>query len=156
MAKIKVKKTKPMKVAYIEHTGPYDQVPWDEYMERLYGWAKEHKVRPGFKGIGIYHDNPEETRPEECKSEVAIPIKGETASGDDVQVKELPAMQVAELKFKGPSNQLGDAYRTIETWMQEQGYDWAGPAMEIYASKPKEKAGEVILSARIQVPIQKQ
>jgi len=131
MEKIKVKKTKPMKVAYIEHVGPYDRIPWDEYMSRLFRWAKEHKVRPGFRGIGIYFDNPEQVSPEECRSEVAIQIN------------------------KGPANQLGEIYRKIGEWMEENGYEWAGPSMEIYSRKPRVVKGEVIISITIQVPIKK-
>jgi len=156
MAKIKAKTTKPMTVAYIEHIGPYSEVPWEEYMERLYGWAKEHHVRPGFSAIGIYHDNPEDVQPEACRSEVAIPIHGDASSDGGVKVKELPAMRVAELTFKGPSTMLGDAYRDIMAWTAEHGCEAAGPSMEIYRSRPKIKKGKMIFSARIQVPITEQ
>lgn len=40
-------------------------------------WAKENKVRHGFKIIGIYHDNPELVPSENCRSEIGIEIKGE-------------------------------------------------------------------------------
>ncbi len=153
MAKIKVKKTKPMKVAYVEHVGEYGKVPWDEYMGKLFAWAKEHKVRPGFKGIGIYYDNPEEKPPEECRSEIAIPIKGEAASADDIKVKDLPAIEVAETKFHGPSSQIGGMYKEVNEWMEANSYEWAGPAMEIYTRKPKVIGNETILRMTVQVPI---
>ena len=155
MEKIKVKKTKPMKVAYIEHVGPYDRIPWDEYMSRLFRWAKEHKVRPGFRGIGIYFDNPEQVSPEECRSEVAIQIKGDAQGSEGILVKELPEMEVATTRYKGPANQLGEIYRKIGGWMEENGYEWAGPSMEIYSRKPRVVKGEVIISITIQVPIKK-
>ena len=41
MDKIKIQKLKPMKLAYIEHIGKYDKVPYDKYVPRLYEWAKE-------------------------------------------------------------------------------------------------------------------
>ena len=46
MDKIKIQKFKPIKLAYIEHIGKYDEVPYDRYVPRLYEWAKEKKVRP--------------------------------------------------------------------------------------------------------------
>lgn len=153
MAKIKVKKTKPMKVAYVEHVGEYGKVPWDEYMEKLFAWAKEHKVRPGFKGIGIYYDNPEEEPPEECRSEIAIPIKGEASSANDIKVKDLLAIEIAETKFRGPSSQIGEMYKEVNEWMEANGYEWAGPAMEIYTRKPKVIGNETILRMTVQVPV---
>ncbi len=58
MEKIKLEKTKPMKLAYIEHVGDYGEILFNDYISRLYAWAKENKVRPGFTSIGIYLDNP--------------------------------------------------------------------------------------------------
>lgn len=49
-----------MKLAYIEHIGEYSKVPYDKYVPRLFEWAKENKVTPGFKNINVFHDDPEE------------------------------------------------------------------------------------------------
>ena len=63
MDKIKIQKNKPIKLAYIEHIGKYDTIPFDKYIPRLFEWAKENKVRPGFKNINVYHDDPNEKTP---------------------------------------------------------------------------------------------
>jgi hypothetical protein len=34
--------------AFIENGGPFDKIPWQEYIEKLYGWVKKQKVVPGF------------------------------------------------------------------------------------------------------------
>lgn len=155
MEKIKVEKVRPMRVAYIEHVGPYDRIPWDAHMTRLFGWAKKNRVRPGFRGIGIYLDNPAETPPEQCRSEVAIQIKGDAEGSEGIQVKDLPEMDVAVTKFRGPASTIGEVYRTITQWMEDHGYAWAGPSMEVYGRKPKVVGDEVIISATIQVPVKK-
>ena len=155
MDKIKIEKLKPMKLAYIEHIGKYDEVPYDKYAPRLYEWAKENKVRPGFKNINVFHDNPEEKNPSECKSWIGIPIKGDARSDDEVKIEEMSEMEVAALKFKGPGSEYKNAYKKIQDWMDENGYEWVGPSLEVCSKKPKMVNGEMILSTTIQVPIKK-
>jgi AraC family transcriptional regulator len=155
MAKVKVRKRKEMQVAYIEHVGPYDKIPWETYMEKLYAWAKQHDVRPGFKALGIYYDSPEQTPPEECRSEIAIPVKWRAESDDEVGVQTIPAGDVVETTFHGPSDLLAGAYRDIETWVTENGYAWDGPAVEVYTRKPKIAGGKTILHMNLQIPVKK-
>jgi DNA gyrase inhibitor GyrI len=73
MAAVKIEQTRPMTIAYVEHTGEYGKLPFEEDMKTLCGWAKANKVRPGLQALGIFHGNPSETPPERCRSEVAIP-----------------------------------------------------------------------------------
>jgi len=155
MEKIKIKKVKPMKLAYIEHIGEYSKVPYDKYVPRLYEWAKENKVRPGFKNINVFHGDPEEIGPSKCKTWIGIPINGNANSDDEVKIEEFSEMQVATLKFKGTSSQYKEAYGKIKNWMDENGYDWDGPSFEICSKKPKEVNGELFLFTTIQVPIKK-
>ncbi len=155
MAGIKIKKTKPCKLAYIEHTGDYGAIPYDKYFEQLYAWIKEKNVRPGFKPLGIFHDNPEQTPPEECKSEIGIPIVGEVEAEGDIKIKELPSMEVAVTKYKGGTKEIQETYKKLGEWITENGYEWAGPCMEIYSKKPKVKGEETIVYATVQAPIKK-
>ncbi len=155
MTGVKIKTISAQKLAYLEHTGDYGGIPYDQYFEQLYAWAKEKKVRPGFKPLGIFHDNPEETPPEQCRSEIAIPIVGDADSGEDIKVKELPSMEVAVIKHKGPSEDYKNTYKILGDWITENGYDWAGPCMEVYTKKPKVKGEQTILYATIQAPIKK-
>ncbi len=39
--------------------------------------------------------------------------------------------------------------------MDKNGYEWAGPSLEVCSKKPKMVNGEMILSTTIQVPIKK-
>ena len=158
MDKVKVEKTKPMKIAYIEHIGAYSEVPYDEYMNRLFSWAKQNKVRPGFKTMSLCYDNPHETAPAECRSEIAIPIKGTATPSEDIKVKDLPSMEVAVIKHKGPSEKYDESYEKLSQWMEENGYEWAMepvPVIEEYTKKPKVVGGETIIYANIKVPIKK-
>ena len=155
MDKIKIKKIKPMKLAYIEHIGEYSKVPYDKYVPRLFEWAKENKVRPGFKNINVFHDDPEEKNPSECKSWIGIPVNSDANSDEEVKIKDFPEMQVATFKFKDPASEYRNVYGKIKEWMDENDYDWDGPSFEVCSKKPKEVNGELILYTTIQVPIKK-
>lgn len=155
MDKIKIKTTKPMKLAYIEHVGEYGKVPYDKYIPRLYEWAKEKRVRPGFKNINVFHDDPQQKNPSECKSWIGIPIVGDVMSDNEVKIKEMPSMEVVTLKHKGPASEYQNSYKKIQNWMDENGYDWAGPSLEVCSKKPKMVNGEMYLFTTIQVPIKK-
>jgi len=155
MAKIKIKKTKPYKLAYIEHVGDYRNVPFDKYIPQLYGWAKEKKVRPGFRSVGIYYDCPETTPPEKCRSEIGIPVHGTPEPGGEIKIKDVPVMEVAVIKHAGPAKDYSKTYGALNEWMTQSGYEWAGPAFEVYTKKPKVKGGETIIYAEVQVPVRK-
>lgn len=155
MEKIKMKTFKSLKLAYIEHMGPYDKVPYDEYVPRLYAWAKEKKVRPGFKNINVFHDDPQKIDPLKCRCWIGIPISGNASSDGKIKIEKIPEMQVATMKFKGPNTQYQKAYRAIGKWIDENGYDWDGPSYEVCSKKPKIVDGQMVLSTTIHVPIKK-
>ena len=142
-------------LAYVENVGPYDNMPWDELVPRLYGWAKEHKVMPGFHPIGFYYDDPEMVPKERCRSDVAITFKGEAAGSGGVMTKSLPAMKVATVSFKGTSAEYADTYRALFRWIEESEHRPAGPSMEVYSKMPEVVDGVTILYAKIMVPVER-
>jgi len=155
MASVKLESRKPMTIAYIEHVGGYGNIPFDKYIGQLYGWAKENKVMPGFHPMGIFHSNPRETPPEQCKTSVAIAIYGKAKPSGDIKIKKLPAMKVAALSHKGPASEYQKSYDTLNAWIAEKGYVLAACPMEIYGKKPEVVKGETILYAKIMMPVKK-
>ena len=153
MVKVKIKKRKAGRIAYIEHTGDYGQIPFDEYYDKLYAHAKANKLKPGFKPLAIYFDDPEKTPAEQCRSEVGIPIYGSGQSGDEIKIKELPEMQIAVTKFAAPAEEYPRVYGEIGKWVEENGYCWDGAPIEVYGKKPKMKDGKMIMFSEIQVPV---
>ena len=155
MAGIKVEKRKRTKLAYIEHTGKYSEIPFQKYFEKLYGWARENHVRPGFYPLGIYHDSPDEISASKLKSEIAIPIYGAAKPEADIKIKDIPAMTVAAISHKGPSTEYPNTYRKLREWIAERGYEWSGPSIEVYTRKPEIVGGETILYAKVEAPIRR-
>ncbi len=155
MPSIKVESKKRFKLAYIEHTGDYSKIPYQDDIQELYGWAKENKVRPGFYPIGIFHDPPDITSPDKLRSEVGIQVYSRGRSQGKIRVREVPAMKVATISHKGPASEYPKTYDTLRRWVQNNGYEWAGPAIEVYTRKPKIVGDETILYTKIEAPIRK-
>ncbi len=155
MAGPKIESRHASSLAYIEHEGPYDKVPWQEYMERLYGWAKEQKVMPGFHPMAIYQNSPEVTPPEKLRSDIAITFKGKAKASARVKIRQMPAMKVATVSHKGPGTEFKNTYAKLTGWIVEKGYEIAGPPIEIYSKKPEVVGGETIIYAKVMMPIKK-
>jgi len=153
--RVKREKRKSARLAYIEHVGVYDKIPFSEYIERLYEWAKENHVRPGFYPMGVFIDPPDAQHQEKLRSEIGIQIYGEAQSADGIMIKELPAMEVASISHKGPSTEYPKTYKDLGEWITRHGYEWAGPSIEIYTRKPKLVRGETILFTKIMAPLRK-
>ena len=155
MTNPKLESRKAANIAYIEHFGPYDQVPWENYIQRLYGWAKKQKVMPGFYPMGIYHDDPEKTSPEKCRSEIAITFKGKAKEEDGIKTRRLQAMKAAAISHKAPGNEFKDTYAKLGKWITEKGYQVSGPPIEVYTKKPKVVGDVTVLYAKVMMPVKK-
>lgn len=110
---------------------------------------------PGFMPMGIFLDIPDSVQPEDCRSEIAIPIKGDAKPEGEIRIKKLPAMTVAVIKHKAPAKDYPDSYRKLSEWIAKNGYEWSGPSIEVYTKKPKIVNGQTILYTHIQAPIKK-
>ncbi|MBN1678014.1 MAG: GyrI-like domain-containing protein [Candidatus Thermoplasmatota archaeon] len=155
MAAPKLEKRKPVTLAYIEHVGPYDRIPFDSLIPRLYGWVKEKKIIPGFYPIGIFYSDPKTTAPELCRTDVAITVKGNPRPEGDIKIRKLPAMTVATLSHKGPGSEYQRSYDTLTEFVRKKGYFISGPPMEIYSKKPEVVGDETVLYAKIMFPVKK-
>jgi len=155
MTKVKLKTRKTSTFVYIEHKGAYREIPYENYMEKVFSWSKEKKVRPGFKPMAIFYDDPEKIAPENCKSEIGITIKGKPQSDENIKVKEIPITEVATIKHKGSAEDYPATYKALDDWILKNGYEVTGPFIEIYTKKPKNIGGKTILFSEIQAPIKK-
>lgn len=148
MAEPVIKRTEPTTVAYLPMTGPYSQIP--EAMGRLYRWVMEGPLEPAGMPIGVYLTDPAEVPEAQAAWEVWAPIAGEEAEvrpdESGVGVKPVPVMTVASIMHRGPYEDVGRTYDRLMTWIGEQGYEVAGPPMEVYYSDPDEVAPEDYLT----------
>ena len=80
---------------------------------------------------------------------VAAPFEGK---GKVVGV-ELPGMLVASAIHQGPYDEVGPAYKAIESWIQSHGHVSVGPPREIYLNSPMDTPNPADLMTEIQFPI---
>ena len=81
-------------LAYIRVTGPYGQ-GYESALETLYQWAGLHGFSNG-ESIMIYHDNPEITPNEKCRTDICISLPlgalpTGTTDSKEVELQTLPA-----------------------------------------------------------------
>ena len=152
---VKLESRKATKLAYIKHQGPYDKVPWEDYIKRLYGWAKAQEVMPGFYPMAIYFDSPQEVPAEKLRSHIGITFKGNGKGEGGVKTRKIPSMTVATIPHKGPATELKKTYQKLFEWLEKKGYRMCGPPHEIYSKKPRTVRSVTILYAKIMIPIKK-
>ena len=153
MPKIRMEQRKPQTIAYIEHTGPYDTLPYADDISRLYAWAKRHRARPGMRPMAVFLDDPASTPPERLRTQVAIPVHGRPLPADGVEVKDLPAMQVVATSHHGPAREYPATYAALAGYARERGLESAGPTIEVYTRKPKGQGAEAVITCRVQVGV---
>ncbi len=155
MAPAKLEKRKATTLAYIEYKGPYNSIPFDRCIPRLYEWVKTKKIMPGFFPICVYHSDPKATPPEDCMTDIAITVKGNPKPEGDIKIRKLPAMTVATLSHKGPASKYQDSYKALTEFVRKKGCTMIGPPMEIYAKKPEMVDGQLTIYAKIMFPVRK-
>jgi len=155
LMKVKLKKTKPQTIAYIEHSGAYDKAHFEAYFLKLFEWARMHRVRKGVHPIAILLKNPDYTPDDQCKSEIGVPVMA-TAKGDnEVKVRQVQPALVISVDFKGSIERLPNVMETFKEWTEGNGYDFSGPVMQVFKGKPKQVKGKTVLRCELMMVVRK-
>ena len=67
---------------------------------------------------------------------VSMAVKGKYQDTEHVKFRTLPAVKVASCVIRGSYDQMGDAYATVVSWINENGYKICGPMFNIYHVGP--------------------
>ncbi|KAB8141199.1 MerR family transcriptional regulator [Chloroflexia bacterium SDU3-3] len=109
-----------------------DQVP--QYLDAAYMETYTHLRERGARDTGpcfaIWHQPAEVLTNEDA--EAAVPIDRSIASGERVQVYELPPQQVAAAVHYGGFDGLGQAHMALLAWIEANGYRSTGTYREVY------------------------
>jgi DNA-binding transcriptional MerR regulator len=87
-----------------------------------------------------------------CPVTVASALSMRTPGGRALEARTLEGGLVASTVFVGPYDELALPYQTLAAWIDEHGYEVAGPTQEIYMSGPDEPGPPV---TEIRLPIAK-
>lgn len=93
---MKTQQFEPSKLAYVRVTGPYGQ-GYEEPSGRLYQWA-EMKGLTGNSCIFIYHDNPEITPNDKCRTDICLMVSDDTEVPNGIELKDFPGGQYAVMR----------------------------------------------------------
>ncbi|MGY5452998.1 AraC family transcriptional regulator [Agarivorans sp. MS3-6] len=83
-------------LAYIRVTGPYGE-GYDVASEKLYRWAGPMGLARG-ESLFIYHDNPELTPAEKCRTDICIAVPADTKPPAGIEIQTLASGGYATLR----------------------------------------------------------
>ncbi len=119
-----------MTVASVAHTGTYSSIGRD--MLELKAWIDSHRIGQAGYPFCLFFDNPSETPESELRSEACIPVSNPFKQDGRFLMKELPEVNVAETRHRGPPERFGMTYGPFLEWLMNNGYQILGPAREYY------------------------
>jgi len=130
MSEVSIKFLMTTKVAFTEKRGLREEV--GKIVEQLSQSLKEKKVKVSGSAVGLLHDDPKSVDPQKAHCEVCLPISGKIKEGGEIKSKDLEKGAFACITHTGPLEKLPQAYNALLKWIEENGYQIAGPTREIY------------------------
>ena len=138
----------------LEMTGSYDQHA--AAFEKLY----EESMKQGIFGgmpFDIYWNNPENTPVEKLKWELGFVMPAGKIPQEPLKLKKWEFTTMATLRYTGNfDEEMGKAFGRLYQWIEDRGYQPAGPMMEMFLNAPSaDERGVYFGTVDIIVPIQK-
>lgn len=129
---MEIKTFESTKLAYIRVTGPYGEnyVPASN---QLYSWAEPEGLA-GNTSIFIYHDNPEITAAEKCRTDICLFIASNISPPKGIEVKEFTGGKYACIRQKiSDKSQYSLAWDDLMNQVVNQGIETDDrPCFELY------------------------
>jgi effector-binding domain-containing protein len=108
-------------------------------------------IPPAGDPLVIYH----EWSPSGIDVEVCLPVDTERPIPPEFEDRVVPAATVAQTLHVGPYDELMGAYRALESWIGERGYEEVGPSRERYIVGPESNLPEADYWTLIETPVAK-
>ncbi len=152
--KVSIKHLEPCRVAFMRHSGPYDECgrTWDELLARL---GSQGHLGPGTVFLGLCHDDPEVTEPGKLRYDACVSVDGTFSPRDNLGVQTIPGGDFAVATHQGPYSALGEAYAALfGQWLPRSGRRLRPlPCFEVYLNSPDGTEPEELLTD-IHVPLE--
>ena len=151
--KVEVIEFPAVKVAYVHHTGPYNECgkAWD----KLCTWAgPKGLLQPGCMFMGLSYDDPEVTPPDRIRYDACITIETDCSPEGDIQIKEVETGCYAKTTHFGPYENLSKTYNELcGQWIPAKGYVIVSkPSVEIYLNSPEDTEPDELITD-VHVPL---
>jgi AraC family transcriptional regulator len=134
---VRIERVAPMRVAFVRHVGPYNQVgaAW----ARLMSWAAPKGLfARRLTMLGIVYDDPEVTPADKVRYDACVTVDESIKPEGDIGVQEVGGGDFAVATHRGPYDKLGDTYaRLCGQWLPSSGREArSAPSFEIYHNSP--------------------
>lgn len=150
---IKIKEVSRFSYVCVAHTGPYTDM--DKVIGKLMSTIQSRNVFPTGPMIGVYHNSPEEVKPEELEWEVGFPINTQVNVDEPLQKKVWNFTSVVSAIHRGPYEETGKTITRMLAWMEVKGLVQAGPMLEKYLTMPTPETKPEDLRSEVWIPYQK-
>lgn len=135
---VRIETLAEIRIASVRQTGPYMESA-DRAWKLLCGWAgPKGLMTPRTLIIGISHDDPQVTAPEELRYDAAISLEADVEVTPPVVLGSLPGGEYAIFTHQGPYAGLEDTYKTIMgQWVPSSNREFRDtPWFEVYRNDP--------------------
>ncbi|MDY0339588.1 MAG: GyrI-like domain-containing protein [Coriobacteriia bacterium] len=137
---VSIQNKKPAPTAFLPMRGPYDQTA--DGFARLDAWIGGHGLKAVSVRTGIYYNIASDPSCSDAVWELQIQLRGTVAEAEPdesgIGVKLTPEMKVASAIHKGSPDTIATTYQALWAWIDENGYELAGPPQERYLNDPAE------------------
>ena len=145
--KVEIKNIEKMRVAFVRHVGPYDQVgeAWDHLCMYL---GKAGHLGSGSQFVGICYDDPDVTAPEKIRYDACITVDESFEPEADIAVQVIGSGEYAVTTHFGPYNELGKTYNKLfGQWLLSSDRQLRSePCLEFYLNDPDGTEPEDLLT----------
>lgn len=131
----------PRTVAIVRRTGSFDAIP--AAIETLSEWLSARGLEASGTPGTRYHDDPRTASEEAYEWEAFVEVRepeaaaeAETSAEDEVEIRSLPATEVAATVHRGPYETVSESYDRVQSWAESRGWELSGPAEELYLGEP--------------------
>ncbi|MBN2131216.1 MAG: AraC family transcriptional regulator [Sedimentisphaerales bacterium] len=151
---VKIERLEPLRVAFVRHVGPYNEVgqAWETLCMRL---GRKGLIGPDSRFVGVCHDDPEVTAPEKIRYDACITVGEDFTPEGEVGVQMLPGGEFAVVTHSGPYENLNQTYAALfGQWLPHSGRELRSePSLEFYLNDPESTDPEDLLTD-IYAPLQ--
>ena len=151
---VKLETIEPMRVIFMRHLGPYDQV--GDTWNSLFSWAVPRGlVGPATVALGVVYDDPDVTPPERLRCDTCIIVERLVEPEGAVALQQIGGGAYAVTRHVGPYSEFPRTYaRLFGEWLPRSGREArSAPALEFYRNAPMNTAPEDLITD-IYIPLE--
>jgi len=112
----------PMKGSYMQHPDAFG---------RLNGYISSKGITPTGPAFGRYFSDPS-VGEENLVWEIGFPVAADVKAEAPFEARDIPAGSYAVHAYKGPMEEIGNAWGSLIGWVMSNGYQPVMPAMQIF------------------------